>query len=62
MSSQSSSKKEYRLSCRMDSELMEWVKDYTDRRGITITQLIDDFFRRLRRNAVNRDKVEIEQI
>ena len=46
----------------MDADLMEWVKDYADRRGISVTQLIEDFFRRLQRNHINRNKVEIEQI
>ena len=61
MSSQSSSSKT-RLSCRVDAELMEWVKLYAEQRGITVTQLIEDFFRRLQRNHANRNRVEIKQI
>ena len=62
MSSQLSDKGKTRLSCRMDSDLMDWIKHYADQRGITVTQLIEDYFRRLQSNYKNRNKVEIEQI
>lgn len=58
----SSERKGSRLSCRMDAELMDWVKEYADKQGLTVTQLIEDYFWRLRRNYVNRNKSKIEQI
>ena len=51
-----------RLSCRMDSDLLDWIHWYAANRGVTVTQLIEDHFKHLRRNYRNRNKIKVEQL
>lgn len=63
MSSPSSKKtRKGRLSCRMELDLLEWIRWYAARRGTTVTQLIEDHFRQLRKNYRNRNTIKVEQL
>lgn len=63
MSSPSSSSKEkVRLSCRMDRGLMLWIQWYAHQRETTVTQIIKDHFRELRKQHSRLNRREVEQI
>ena len=51
-----------RLSCRIDVDLMRWVTWYARQRNTTVTQLITDFFLRLRAEHDSMRRVEVDQL
>ena len=51
-----------RLNLKLDEDLLSWAFSYAVRNRTTVTQLISDFFRDLRRREEARRDVDAEQI
>ena len=54
--------KKDRLSCRIDIDLLQWVRWYADQRRTTVTKLVTDFFVGLRREYENRGRTDVDQL
>lgn len=54
--------KKDRLSCRIDLDLLQWVRWYADQRRTTVTKLVTDFFVELRREYENRGRTDVDQL
>lgn len=46
----------------MDKDLMDWVQLYASQHGKTVTQIIKEHFRELRRQNSRLHRVDVEQI
>lgn len=62
MSSQSATNRTSRLNCRIDKGLLLWVQMYARQRGITVTSIIVDCFRELRKRELGLNRREVDQI
>lgn len=47
-----------RLSCRVDAALLRWAHWFARSRGTTVTQLVSDYFRALRKQYSEAEDVE----
>lgn len=60
--SQSKNQTESRLSCRMDKDLLDWVKWYAAQRRTTVTRLVREFFQSLKKRHENDSMNEVDQL
>lgn len=51
-----------RLSCRIDRDLLEWVRWYAAQRRTTVTRLVREFFQSLRSRHDNDAMNEVDQL
>lgn len=51
-----------RLNLKLEEELVEWVKEYADRRKTSVTDLIRDFFLYLKAREDEHLSLDTEQI
>lgn len=56
-----SSPKNDRLSCRMDRDLLDWVRWYSRQRRTTVTRLVCSFFQDLRKRYESDSLNEVDQ-
>lgn len=51
-----------RLNLKIDSDLKDWAVEYAGKMGMTVTDLIVNYFRFLREESMREDKDLVEQI
>lgn len=60
--SQSKNKTESRLSCRMDKDLLDWVRWYAAQHRTTVTRLVRTFFQDLKKRNESDSMNEVDQL
>jgi len=51
-----------RLNLKIDSDLKDWVMEYARRRGLTVTDLITNYFAYLREQERREDQEMVPQV
>ena len=58
----SKNKTESRLSCRIDKDLLDWVRWYANQRRTTVTRLVKNFFQDLKKRCESDSMNEVDQL